>query len=242
MKRSVLALAAILVVVAPCVAVAQSNLTETPVQMGGNVPSTAETVGNTEVETFYSDRATFQAANPGLTLEDFETPLHPVGSGSIIGCPEPADSNGSVGCYDPGELQAGFAMTSPGAGTPGQELVLIEGAAGFGSPSGVVLGSNSFIASTLVTFSPAVGAVGFDIITLTIGNSVDVVLRDAAGAVINSQTSVPAGAADSFWGVDSDIPIASIEITDPSGGDVELLDNMEFGDPVPVELQSISIE
>ncbi len=242
MNRSVLVLAVLLVVAAPCVSLAQSNLTDTPVQMGGNVPSTAETVGNTEVETFYSDRATFQAANPGLALEDFETPLHPPGAGSLIGCPEPADANGSVGCYNPGDLLVGFSMTSPGAGTPGQELVLIEGAAGFGTPAGVVLGSNTYIASTRVTFDPAVTALGFDIITVLSGNPVDIVIYDAAGAPINSQTGVPAGAAGSFWGVDSDTPIAAVEITDPSQGDVELLDNMEFGDPVPVELQSISIE
>jgi len=242
MNRTLIVVAAILVLALPCVAVAESELTLTPPTPGGFVPSVAQTVGNTEAETYYVDRATFQTANPGLALEDFETPLWPPGSAALEGCPEPADANGSAGCYDPGELLAGFSMTSPGAGTPGAELVLIEGAAGFGTPSGVVLGSNTFTAITRIDFDPPVAAIGFDIITVLTGNPVTINLYDAAGTPFASQTSVPGGAAGSFWGVDSDTPIAAIEISDDTGADVELLDDMEFGDPIPVELQSITIE
>jgi len=238
-----LVLAALCVVAAPGIAGAQTNLSDTPARPGANaIPSTPQTIGGTEAETFYTGRAAFQAANPGLALEDFESSLYPPGSGILLGCPQPASSAGSAGCYNPGELLPGFSMTSPGAGTPGAELVIIDGAAGFGSPPGIVLGSNTFTATTRIDFDPPVAAVGFDIVTLIGGNPVTVNIYDASGVLINGQTGVAAGAAGSFWGVDSDTPIGAVEILDPTLGDVELLDDMEFGDPVPVELQSFNVE
>jgi hypothetical protein len=238
-----LVFAALCVVVAPATAVAQTTLSDTPARPGANaIPSTPQTIGGTEAETFYTDRAAFQAANPGLNLEDFESSLYPPGSGILLACPQPANSAGSTGCYAPGDLLPGFSMTSPGAGTPGGELVILDGAAGFGSPPGIVLGSNTFTATTRIDFSPAVSAVGFDIVTLTSGNPVTVNIYDASGVFINGQTDVAAGAAGSFWGVDSTTPIGAVEILDPTLIDVELLDDMEFGDPVPVDLQSFDVE
>jgi hypothetical protein len=242
-RNVLLVLAALCIVAAPGIASAQATLSDTPARPGANaIPSTPQTIGPGEAETFYTDRATFQAANPGLALEDFETSLYPPGSGILTACPQPASSAGSSGCYNPGELLPGFSLTSPGAGTPGQELVILDGAAGFGSPPGIVLGSNTFTASTRVDFDPPVAAVGFDIVTLLGGNPVNITIYDVAGGVINGQTGVPGGAAGSFWGVDSDTPIAAVEIADPTTADVELLDDMEFGNPIPVELQSINIE
>jgi hypothetical protein len=242
-RNALLVLAALCVVAAPGIASAQDMLSATTPRPGANaVPITPQTIGPGEAETFYTDRATFQAANPGLALEDFETSLWPPGSGVLTACPQPANSAGSSGCYNPGELLPGFSLTSPGASTPGQELVILDGAAGFGTPPGVILGSNTFNASTRVDFDPPVAAVGFDVITVLSGYPVNITIYDVAGGVINGQTGVPGGAAGSFWGVDSDTPIAAVEIADPSGTDVELLDDMEFGNPIPVELQSINIE
>jgi len=239
-RLSFIVLVALLVVLP---AAAAENLSDTAVQPGGQaVASEAQTLFPDRAENFYTDRGVFQAANPGLPLEDFETAYAPPGSGVILACPQPASSTGSTGCYDPGELLAGFSMTSPGASTPGEELVIVEGAAGFGSPPGVILGSNTFVAQTRLDFSPAVKAVGFDIVTLVAGNSVDIQVYDEAGALLNGQNGVTAGVAGSFWGVDTDLLIGAILITDPSTADVELLDNMEFGVPVPVELQRFTVE
>jgi len=234
---AVLCLAAV-----PGIAGAQATLSETPPRPGANaVPRTPQTIGPGEAENFYTDRATFQAANPGLALEDYETSLYPPGSGILLPCPQPASSAGSAGCYNPGELLPGFSMTSPGTTGSGDELVIIDGAAGFGSPPGVILGSNYFTAQTRVDFNPPVAAVGFDVVTI-FGYLVDITIYDVAGNPINGQTGVPGGAAGSFWGVDSDTPIAAVLISEPSGADVELLDDMEFGNPIPVELQSFNVE
>jgi hypothetical protein len=242
-KNVVLFLAVLCVVAVPGIVGAQDSLSATSARPGANaVPSTPQTTGGTEAENFYTDRATFQSANPGLALEDFETSLYPPGSGVLTSCPQPASSAGSSGCYNPHELLPGFSMTSPGADLPGQELVILDGAAGWGTPPGVILGSNTFTASTRVDFDPPVAAVGFDVVTLAIGNPVNITIYDAAGDPINGQTGVPGGGQGSFWGVDSDTPIAAVEIIDPTLADVELLDDMEFGDPIPVELQSIVIE
>lgn len=220
----------------------QQNLVEVDPTPGGAVESIPQSI-NEGVVTFYTDRGSFQADNPGLTLEDFETPLHPKGSGVIVSCPEPADAGGSTGCYLAEELEEGFSMTSPGAGLPGAELVLVEGDAGFGTPVGVILGSNTFPASARIDFSPPVSAVGFDLVTLIGGVPADITLLDVDGATIDGQTGVPGGAGGSFWGAASPTPIAGILIEDPTGGDVELLDDMEFGTPeVSVALQSISID
>jgi hypothetical protein len=218
-------------------------LSDTPPRPGANaIPSTPQTIGGTEAETFYTDRATFQAANPGLALEDFETALYPPGSGILTACPQPANSAGSAGCYNPGELLPGFSMTSPGTAGSGDELLIIDGAAGYGTPPGLILGSNYFTAQTRVDFDPPVAAVGFDIVTVLGGNPFNINIYDAAGALINGQTGVAAGAAGSFWGVDSDTPIGAVEIADPTLADIELLDDMEFGNPIPVELQSFNVE
>ncbi len=224
---------------------AAETLTGTPAVPGASaVPSAPVTLLPARAETFYTDRATFQAANPGLALEDFETPLHPPGSAVLLGCPHPANNaGGSAGCYNAGDLLPGFSMTSPGSTTAAEAVVTLDGAAGYGSPAGIVLGSNTFTASTRVDFDPPVAAVGFLVVTLVGGNPVDVTLYDAGGATINGQVGVPGGAAGSFWGVYSDTtPIAAVVVNDPTGADVELLDDMEFGDPVPVELQSLSVE
>jgi hypothetical protein len=105
-----------------------------------------------------------------------------------------------------------------------------------------VLGSNTFVATTRVDFDPPVAAVGFDVVTLVSGYPVNITIYDAAGAPINGQTGVPGGAQGSFWGVDSDTPIAAVLISDPTGIDIEVLDDMEFGNPIPVELQSFNVE
>jgi hypothetical protein len=185
-RNVLLVLVAVCVVAAPGIASAQNTLSATTPRPGANaVPSTPQTIGPGEAETFYTDRATFQAANPGLALEDFETSLYPPGSGILTACPQPASSAGSSGCYNPGELLPGFSLTSPGAGTPGQELVILDGAAGFGTPPGVILGSNTFTASTRVDFDPPVAAVGFDVITVLSGYPVNITIYDVAGGVIN---------------------------------------------------------
>ena len=243
MRNALWVLAALCVVAAPGIASAQDTLSASTPRPGANAgPSTPQTIGPGEAETFYTDRATFQAANPGLALEDFETPLWPPGSGALQPCPQPASSAGSAGCYNPGDLLPGFSMTSPGTTGSGDELVIIDGAAGFGTPPGVILGSNYFTAQTRVDFNPPVAAVGFDVISLLGGYPVDITIYDIAGNPINGQTGVAAGVAGSFWGVDSDTPIGAVLISEPSGADVELLDDMEFGNPIPVELQSFNVE
>jgi hypothetical protein len=64
---------------------------------------------------FYPDRTTFDAANPGLPVEDFEE-----GVGDFTAFDAPLDSTTSNGTFSPGDILPGVSFTdNPGPGSKG---------------------------------------------------------------------------------------------------------------------------
>ena len=70
------------------------------------------TVSVTAQTTFYSDQATFEAANPALDVEDFSGSV--AEPGGVCSGPWPLDSGTSDGCFDSGIL-AGLEFEGIGA-------------------------------------------------------------------------------------------------------------------------------
>ena len=100
--------------------------------------------------TFYSDRPTFQAAHPGLPLEDFTGTA--TSNGDIVACSPPLDSSTNDACFTTGSVIAGFALDVTIDGGGGQYVVLNNA---LGMPC-VGVGPNSFADEADWDFSPAV--------------------------------------------------------------------------------------
>lgn len=176
----------------------------------------SDTDAGDRAQTYFTDRATFDAAAPGLPLEDFEAGN--VSAGGVATCSDPYDSSTSDACWAAGDILDGISLGSSSGGG----MVLL-GAGFFGSHT-IVTGANTFVDYTYIDFSPAVNAIGMDL--LPAGTST-INLYDAAGALL-ATTAGTGGNDGLFWGVVSDEAISRIEIAgDADSG--EILDNLAFG-------------
>lgn len=196
--------------------------------------------------TFYTSKAAFDAAHPGLPCEDYQDFTN-----TLIGCDGPANNGTScpggyaVGAILPGlEISCGTNCT----GAPGNNGLVIIPSGFDGNPS-IIFGSNYFADSTVVrlTAVPGASALGLEISCHFGSPQVTVNVFDPVGTPIGTTTS-PCANAGTFLGMDTGLPpgtgpaIGHIDISDGTGASVESTDNVCFGDPVPVELQDFTIE
>ncbi len=188
------------------------------------------------VLTFYSDRGTFDAAFPGLTLEDYSDGL--TGPGGINTCLDlPSDSTSNDACFQPGDIEVGLATFPSGAD---DNVVLGTGFAGvtcFGH------GANSFGDDFQIDLAPAVRAIGFDL-TGCGPETLNAFIFGPGGPLGSVAVNCPALGTVQFFGVETTDPGGIVQIqTVATAGGGELICDVEFGDaPVPVGLQSIDIE
>jgi len=158
--------------------------------------------------TFFTDRATFDAAAPGLPVEDFEEGN--IGAGRARGCPRPIDENTTNQCFSTGDILPGLSITSVGPSRRGVEMFLTG--PGFAGTTTKGVGVNFFVDAIAVDFTGGdVTAVGMKLFTV-FGS--DFNLRvDIFGAngLLGSTTAVgtPSGR---FWGVKSDTVITRVRI------------------------------
>lgn len=194
--------------------------------------------------TFYPDRGAFQAAHPGLPVEDFTGTLVP--PKGIVSCPGPLNNSTNDACFPSGGVIPGFELDPQGDG----------GKSGNGSADYVVLndaltpcvavGPNFFADETDWTLSPAVAAVAFDFYWEAGADpnfTIDIV--GPGGTLGSVPFSAPGGGTPAFFGVDTIDPggITAILIRENSDGNGELFCDFEFGGaPVPVDLQSIDVD
>ncbi len=173
--------------------------------------------------TFYTDRAAFEAAAPGITKETFDSGL--AGPFSVVACGDPISSAGSGSCFPPGGLETGFSYSS----SSNTNIVLLgSGILGLTSPG---VAADLFADNATISFSTDVFAAGFD----AFGNAGSYpVSVFSAGGLEGSTIVAPGG----FFGVISDTPITSIEVgtTGPSNG--EIIDNLCYGEICPCVLES----
>lgn len=195
---------------------------------------------NLPLLTFWTDRALFDAAFPGLPTEDWSGTS--VGAGLIASCTPPLNSTTNDACFTPGSVLPGIEL-NVNVTTGGGDYVVIG--AGALSNTNVLVGPNSFVDDLVLNFNPAVRAVGLDVVNpLAPGFTYDVEIFGTGGSL--GTTTVTDGTEGNFWGVDStdvggitSIVFDGFELSDHS----ELTALITFGgEPVPVELQSISVE
>ena len=123
---------------------------------GGLVLSMAATANATV--TFYTDRTSFDAAAPGLPVEDFTTSK--LGPNSVDSCTGAFNSFTNNDCYATGDILAGISVLAIG----NDEMAVVT--IGFlGVPSDMI-GPNFFVDETQINLANA-NAIGFDIYNIT---------------------------------------------------------------------------
>ncbi len=163
----------------------------------------------------FFDRASFDAANPGLPVLDFEGIAPP--GGFIEPTPQPWAP--SVFFSDPAGSAASVAIADSGFA--------------FGTPTDALF-MDLFDVPLLATFDPKVIAVGFDIAIGFGGLSATVEVFSSGGGLLASETFGTASQTvfTTFIGFSALGDIGSVLIT-PAGGGFVLIDNFAYGIPMP---------
>lgn len=181
--------------------------------------------------TFFTDQGAFEAAAPGLPVEDFEAGNVPPAGVTV--CDDPFDTNTSDACWSPGDLLAGFAFGS----SSGTGMVII-GAGLIGNPS-IAAGPNAFADSGDLFFTDGnTTAVGMDLL-INVPGTVQNISVFGAGDVLLGTTTANPTAVGAFFGVISDEPITRINIDSANG---DLVDNLQFGSGEPTLVVSDIID
>lgn len=177
--------------------------------------------------TFFVDRATFDAAVPSATLEEFPSsvtaPNNVCSSFGVLSSSTPGI------CFGGADLLPGWSLTT--LPDTNEDHVLLT--TGFlGTPFNVV-GPNTFTDNMRLDFNPNVTAVGFDLIGDLVGPLTATVDIYGAGGLIGS-TNVVGSSTGTFWGVIANEQITRIDITSttPDGG--ELIGNLAYGTAVQI--------
>lgn len=193
--------------------------------------------------TIYTVRATFEAAFPGLTVEDFEEGNAPAGNFSV--CDAPLDAAGDVPCgFAAGDILSGVAFQdSPG---PDAAALILLGAGAALNPSQTLI-ANTFSDSFEILFDPPVNAAGMDLhSTPALGQGPPDILTiqvfDANDVLIDSDPAAAASGAGNFWGVSSPTPIGRISMLSTNAR-AEGVDNISFlGEPTLVASASSLVD
>ena len=188
-----------------------------------------------------TDRAAFEAGNPGLVTEDFEAGNATPGGFSV--CDAPLSSAGDVPCgFAPGAIAAGVSFQD----NPGPELgaLILLGAGTSLNPTQALV-SNTFTDSFDMLFDPPVNAAGMDLHSTPAPGSgppdvLTVQVFDASGTLLGTDAMAAASGPGNFWGVSSPTPIGRISLLS-NNNQAEGVDNLGFsgsgfpepGIPVP---------
>ena len=201
---------------------------------------------------FYTSRTAFNAANPGLPVEDFEEAR--LATGTAVRIASPLNSSTSNSVFSPGDILPGLGVAS----------LLVSGSSALVAVGpGVLTGTSKMIGDVrqfpqddalLLLFNPGVASVGAALfLAKSPGNSVArTVFITAFGPLVNGDlpltglgsTSVDlAAVSGGFFGVRSSDPIFAITIgsnVDSNlSGFSEFVDNIAFGNPVASENFSV---
>ena len=151
--------------------------------------------------TYYATRAAFDAAHPGLPVEDFEDVTI---DGFWCASFSPVDWNTDDACYDPGTLPVGLGLAAYGPTQNEWDALIAHAAGSFGQPS-IVVGANLEVDTTAVWFGgtkPTIAA-GMDVFAFFAnpGNpGITVEVYDDGGALLGT-TTVEADTLGTFFGV-----------------------------------------
>jgi hypothetical protein len=177
---------------------------------------------------YYTDRAVFDAANPGLLIEDFEDGI--IADGAVAGFDGPLDTTTNNALFAPGDILPGIQFDSA---FDGNNLALIGDQRFGASQQTNWVGINTFVDDgTVISLDGGFDALGMDLFATqgpgaTSNDTFDIDIYDADGLI--ESTTIAVSDLGSFWGVSSDMgPITSIVISSQSDY-AELFDNVAFG-------------
>ena len=183
---------------------------------------------------YFADQGTFEAAFPGLLVEDFEAGT--VNPGNIVACPAPLDETSNNACFAAGGILPGLQFTdAPGPDTI-DGLVLLGAGASL-NPSKAII-ANTFDDAFEILFDPPVSAAGMDLHS-TPGpgagppDTVTITIFDTTNAVLDTVTADASGPGN-FWGFASTTTaiISRIRIFSDNNR-AEGVDNVQFvTDPI----------
>jgi hypothetical protein len=180
--------------------------------------------------TFYSTRAAFDAANPGLAVQTFDSAITGIG---ITGIDGPVNSATNDGVFKPGDILPGIAFDShPPQGPGGQGLAAIpHGAFNFPPQAPALLGVNNDLNTFDILFAAGQKAVAFELFNSLSTATDNVIKVYGAGDVLLGQETVSTGGlsgAPAFFGVSSDTPITRVNQADPGTFVFGGVTNVEF--------------
>ena len=193
---------------------------------------------------FYSDRGTFNAANPDLPVEDFEEGNLP-GIGLAV-VPAPLDSSSNNGVFSPGDILDGVRFQdnpSPNIDAFGFALIGSDFSV-WPMPSKTLF--INFYYDTLDIFFDGGGvvAVGMDVFSLPLSSQVDISIYGVGGLLGSSSVDALSDGTPTFWGVFSDAELITwinLTSTGGEGGQMEGIDNIAFSTPVQ-ELSTLLLD
>jgi uncharacterized repeat protein (TIGR01451 family) len=188
----------------------------------GAVPIPAGPSANGVV--YYADRAVFDAAYPGLPLEDFQEGS--VTEPGITACDPPLDQYSDDDCFNPGDILPGIAFSdNPGPNLDG--LVLLG--AGFNGNSSKILSTNTYVDAFEIQFTdPYVFAAGMDLHSHYSASVVSVTTYARDGISVLDTITATATNSGAFLGLASAQPLGKIRIFSLSN-QAEGIDNIAFG-------------
>ena len=168
----------------------------------------------------FSDRGAFDAAAPGLPIEDFSNTR--VAAGAFSACATVLDSATDDACFASGGILPGLSLTSDAGG-----MVTVTPPVP-GLPS-VSVGADFFVANTIIDLASAT-AVGFDIFAPRAGGDLDISFFGSGGLLGMSSVNVATGST-AFFGVVADEEIVQLILSNNPHAVSELVSNVAFGWP-----------
>lgn len=191
--------------------------------------------------TFTNDEVAFNASNPGLAVQDFESGN--VAPSGVTGCSQIINENTNDLCFSPGDILPGIQFEGS------KDILDIAGPAFTKNPF-IVLITDALDDSVIITFpGNRVNAVGVDIgcVEPVLGSCSDDVLVQVFGegdALIGSTTVAVTNLSDTFLGIKSNELITGIILNaDPvSFEDIDRvsLERILFGLDVDTNIPTLS--
>ncbi|MEN8209906.1 MAG: hypothetical protein ABFR50_11720 [Candidatus Fermentibacteria bacterium] len=219
----------ILVLVIAAAAVAEgTSYTSTTIwtQSGSEATVPVYHLDNTDALDYYTDLSVFEAANPGLTPEDYSSTLVP--PNNVASDTGPLDYYTDNSLFALNTIVDGISLDEQAGG---DVVVLTPPFAGVTSVS---VGPNTFDDDAVYDFTLPTRAFGGFIVMPNGGALVNIEVFGALGS-LGTTSATGATGAGTFWGVSCyDEDIVRIEFSCP-GGEGELFADVQFGLPTALD-------
>jgi hypothetical protein len=168
----------------------------------------------------FGSRAAFDAAAPGLDIEDFEDAVIP--AGSVEAFDEPLDAATATALFPAGSILPGLTLDTPADFD--FDLALV-GAGFAGIPTNAVF--SNFFSDSLNVHLTAGNAVGLDVFSIFADSTITISVHGAGDALLGT-FDIAAGTTGTFFGVVNGSGAITRLNLFSAGGFAEGVDNVAF--------------